>query len=922
MFKNVALLFAGLLILLSLSGQCPDRDFLWHRINFLRDSSQVSSASQLAELKTYLDNINGCPYINDSTHSLLLSRIGWLYSMQNDYKSAISFSNRAIDMIHSHIRQKNINESQLIKCYNNLRILYDSTGQGIAKNRSIDSCISLVVRLKTGYAYAVELVNSKIEHYFEKGDYYNCISYATLGELIAEKAGYLDEIVYYYLTWKINSLIYLNQYSEASALLEIYIRKCYEPKSKKFLGSLLGLKALLADETGNSRDAIKFSSQSVFYNKLYSNYSACAAVLSNLGFNLYLKKLRQYDKALKYFNESLTYSKDDYAVEALDNIAITYVKKNDFRNAFKSFRKAFDKIYPGADEGNILTKSGEEILNSVSAEFVVNLFLNKAETYLLRYKQNKGLGDLQEALLVYKSADRLMDKIRTAQTDYASKLFWRSDIRRLYEQAIESCYLSGNPNDAFYFFEKSKAVLLNDQLREQATGDSNVFEVALLKRKIRDIEKQADTMDNSSKEFGDLQREIFINTEQLTHLDQLIKNNNPFYHQSLIDTNFISLKSVMDSIKQHKYAQAILEFFDGDSAIYTLTITAEKSKIIRINKKEFENKADHYSAYLSDPVSENKEYNDFVRSGHELYDLLFKEASLPEGRIIVSPDGRYFPLEALITNTNYAAPEYFIKGHIISYAYSVRFLLNDFNKKGILPTGNFLGLAPVQYPASFHLTSLHQSDVSLRNISSHFRKSLNLTFSGASKHNFQQHFSGYRIIQLYSHSSDTSDHQEPVIYFSDSALYLSELIPDKQTAAQLIVLSACETGNGKLYKGEGVFSFNRGFAALGIPSSVINLWSVENEPTYKITELFYKYAAEGLPLDLALQKAKLEYIARSSKEKGLPYYWAAAILAGKTDAIEFNKGFSWSGVAIDLGIIFLCLSIIFSFRRRINKPFL
>ena len=138
----------------------------------------------------------------------------------------------------------------------------------------------------------------------------------------------------------------------------------------------------------------------------------------------------------------------------------------------------------------------------------------------------------------------------------------------------------------------------------------------------------------------------------------------------------------------------------------------------------------------------------------------------------------------------------------------------------------------------------------------------------------------------------------------------------------MIVLSACETGNGKLYKGEGVFSFNRGFAALGIPSSVINLWSVENESTYKITELFYKYAADGLPLDLALQKAKLEFIATSSKEKRLPYYWAAAILAGKTDAIEFTKGFSWNGVAIDIGIIFLCLAIIFFIRRKINKTFL
>jgi CHAT domain-containing protein len=145
---------------------------------------------------------------------------------------------------------------------------------------------------------------------------------------------------------------------------------------------------------------------------------------------------------------------------------------------------------------------------------------------------------------------------------------------------------------------------------------------------------------------------------------------------------------------------------------------------------------------------------------------------------------------------------------------------------------------------------------------------------------------------------DSSSNSEPVIYFADSALSLSELIPENKTAAQLIVLSACETGNGKLYKGEGVFSFNRGFAALEIPSSIINLWSVENESTYKITELFYKYAAKGLPLDIALQKAKLDFIAGSSKEKKLPYYWAASILSGKTDAVEPGAGFHWKWVTI------------------------
>jgi CHAT domain len=110
-----------------------------------------------------------------------------------------------------------------------------------------------------------------------------------------------------------------------------------------------------------------------------------------------------------------------------------------------------------------------------------------------------------------------------------------------------------------------------------------------------------------------------------------------------------------------------------------------------------------------------------------------------------------------------------------------------------------------------------------------------------------------------------------------------------------------------LHPGEGVFSFNRGFAALGIPSAVSNLWKVDNKATYKLTELFYKYVAKGVPLDVALQKAKKEFITTSlSGEDKLPYYWAASILVGQSNKIELQKGFPWKWVtSISLLLVFL-----------------
>ena len=219
--------------------------------------------------------------------------------------------------------------------------------------------------------------------------------------------------------------------------------------------------------------------------------------------------------------------------------------------------------------------------------------------------------------------------------------------------------------------------------------------------------------------------------------------------------------------------------------------------------------------------------------------------------------------------------------------------MNDFDRNVNPGSSSFLGFAPVKFTASFSLSDLQGSEKSLSQIGSYFSGAKIFIAADASKNNFQKEFANYRIIQLYSHSSDSSNRGEPVIYFADSALYLSDLIPENRPQTRLIVLSACETGIGKLYQGEGVFSFNRGFASLGIPSAITNLWAIDNQSTYRITEVFYRYLSAGMPVDIALQRAKLDFIKMSSKKNKLPYFWAGCILAGKSDPIESDIGFPW-----------------------------
>ena len=137
-----------------------------------------------------------------------------------------------------------------------------------------------------------------------------------------------------------------------------------------------------------------------------------------------------------------------------------------------------------------------------------------------------------------------------------------------------------------------------------------------------------------------------------------------------------------------------------------------------------------------------------------------------------------------------------------------------------------------------------------------------------------------------------------------------------------MVLSACRTGVGKNQKGEGVFSLARGFAGIGIPSTLTTLWNVENKSIYELTELFYDQLDKGLSLDVALQQAQIEWLHKKSNSNQLPYSWAGMVLVGNTDPID--TGLSSNMIYI-LGVIILIilLSVLLLKRRyfKVNQSF-
>jgi CHAT domain-containing protein len=156
---------------------------------------------------------------------------------------------------------------------------------------------------------------------------------------------------------------------------------------------------------------------------------------------------------------------------------------------------------------------------------------------------------------------------------------------------------------------------------------------------------------------------------------------------------------------------------------------------------------------------------------------------------------------------------------------------------------------------------------------------------------------------------------------SDYKLEANELLK-LDLPASLVVLNACETGSGTIFKGEGPMSLSRGFLNAGVESTVTNLWSVNHESNAVIMKHFYESLSETHVPSLSLTKAKLAYLSSGEIDDmgAHPYYWSAPILIGSDAAVnEPDSPFPMKWVLITMGAVMAFVIPITAIRRRMNR---
>jgi CHAT domain-containing protein len=607
-------------------------------------------------------------------------------------------------------------------------------------------------------------------------------------------------------------------------------------------------------------------------------------------------------------------------------------------------------------KGSIYDVPSFKVPDIISHDNLIDGFTGKADVLanMSMLPENKGqqIFLLQKSLQHYEKAREVVENYNKQIGSESNQLQFTSTKFNIYAQelvtAIQLYRITGHQKyleKAFLSADRSKSAQLVMKLKdEEYKHISNVpdsliqkekdlqGEIELLQSFIRD-EQVRDHPDSGL--ITNWRGKLLYYMNQSEKLSHNIDEKYSRYYQLKYLGNNINIAELESIIKPKK---TLIEYaFAGDS-LFTFVLSHNKLQLLSRPSRGIEDSVISFRnrvTIINDSTFSPYGKKCYAKHALWLYYKLIKpvESYLLSNEIIIVPDGslNLLPFEALVTSdkiqlyTDYSLFPYLVYKYSICYAYSARLFAIQLKLK-TYPTNKVLAFAP-----SYDNVRLDQSGVtkatdtiSLTPLNSKKEvKNIIRIFGGqtiigrkATKTNFKKHSSDCKILHLTMHSLvDNNYPMNSKLAFSQTGNstyngFLSTYeIYNLNIRSPLVVLNSCNTGYGKIMKGEGVISLARGFIYAGCPSMVITLWSVDDQSTSDLMLLFYKNLKNNLRVDKSLQLAKIQYLKNSDNMTSHPYYWAGIIQTGKTDSFlippKNHKGYLIVITVFSIIVIFL-----------------
>lgn len=754
----------------------------------------------------------------------------------------------------------------------------------------------------------------------------------------------------YYLT---------GDYDEAKKIFLRIIDNAIDPNTK----------ITLMLNTGNIYKMNKqYDSAFYYYNTAlgYSNemlggdHYETARILNSMG-DYYLDRgtvviaLPYFERAAHIFEQNFGPTDREVGFACI-NMAQSYFELGDFLKADSLYNCAKEIFEPVI--GQMLHDHHTD--DRIADVRIISYFTGRAKLYRSWYAQTNQDDLLYASLAMLQNGMDLVDKIGMSISD-DSRILLNEGVRSMLADAMDVCYtlyeLTGNVDylgQAFTFSGRSKAAVLLSSVRkisalqaggvpEQVTGEErNLNDRISSLRKLIFDEQQSAEPDYNRISF--LESRHFDLVRKYDSLVDFIEKNYADYYSLRYDNQVVNLGQVQQQLKED---EVLLEYVLTSEMVYIFAVSHQQVKLVRSSEAAAVTASVETlrkQVKLDFANHGHSDFLEFVTASSHLYNTLIGpvEAEIRAKRLLIIPDGLlgYIPFELLIEELpekndriEYFDLPYLLRKSPISYAYSatLRFDGKQADKKNgrnllafVPDYGNsdLMVLSP-ELSTGLDLTPLPFALEEAENVKASMGGRI-LHAEKANKSNFQKLASDYDILHLAMHAqiNDQDPLYSRLIFqpLSDSidafTLNTYELY-GLQLDAQLVVLSACNTGAGKLQQGEGVMSLTRGFVYAGVPSIVMTAWEVHDESGALMMDHFYKLLSVGTPKDVALQQAKLAFIDQANQLKSHPYFWSAYILIGDAEPLAPPKRTFWW---VALAFAFFAASLLFLYgRHRSNK---